>query len=165
MKLSRHILLFLLLSAGAAAQEQFPHELMPTFTQLDSLIFEMSFNRCDHSAMKDLIHEDFEFYHDTGGLETSKAAFIKTIEQNICGNPDMKPIRKLVAGSMQLFPMRNNGELYAVIQSGEHEFYIREPGKALYLTSTAKFTHLWVLENDNWLLKRVLSYNHVTPED
>ena len=159
------LLLLLILSAGAAAQQHSQQELMPTFTQLDSLIFEASFNRCDHSALTSLVHEDFEFYHDVAGLETSKAAFIKTIEQNICSNPDMKPIRKLVAGSMKLFPMYDNGQLYAVIQNGEHEFYMREPGKALYLTSTAKFTHLWMLENGSWMLKRVLSYDHISPEE
>ena len=165
MKCYANSIIFLLISLNIMAQGTASGDMSVTFARLDSMIFEASFNRCDHSVLQDLIHEDFEFYHDTGGLETSKAAFIKTIEQNICSNPDMKPIRKLVAGSMQLFPLYDNGKLYAVIQNGDHEFYIREPGKALYLTSTAKFTHLWVLEEDQWMLKRVLSYDHVVPEE
>jgi CubicO group peptidase (beta-lactamase class C family) len=31
-------------------------------------------------------------------------------------------------------------------------------------TSTAKFTHVWLWENENWLLKEVLSFDHHEPQ-
>ena len=73
---------------------------------------------------------------------------------------DHKPIRKLVPGSMELFSLKKNGLLYGMIQRGTHEFYIKEKGKPLYKTGIAKFTHLWLLEDNAWKLKRVLSFDH-----
>ena len=34
----------------------------------------------------------------------------------------------------------------------------------LYPTSVAKFTHLWLLDGEQWRLKRALSYDHQTPK-
>jgi hypothetical protein len=42
-------------------------------------------------------------------------------------------------------------------------FYIREKGKPDQHTSSARFTHLYLLDNGNWLLKEVLSYDHQVP--
>jgi len=58
----------------------------------------------------------------------------------------------------------NNGQTYGALQSGEHDFYIQEPDKALIKTSIAKFSHLWVLVNGEWKLKRVLSFDHQEPK-
>src|SRR5262249_421878 len=42
-------------------------------------------------------------------------------------------------------------------------FYAQEKGRPEYLTSTAKFTHVWLLENGKWKLSRALSYDHQEP--
>jgi hypothetical protein len=131
---------------------------------LDSLIFVESFNNCNHEHLESIISTSLEFYHDQGGLSDNKGEFIKSIERNICGNPAAKPIRDLVDGTLQVFPLYDQGELYGAVQMGQHEFYIKEPGKELYLTSTAKFTHLWIQEDSRWQLKRVLSYDHQSPQ-
>ena len=130
---------------------------------MDSIIFDAGFNQCNLEAMKNAVHDDFEFYHDQSGFNDSKADFLKGFEQNICSNKDFKPIRKLVQGSLKVFPLKNNGILYGAIQNGDHEFYIKEAGKELYLTSIAKFTHVWELDGGQWKLKRVLSYDHREP--
>ena len=65
--------------------------------------------------------------------------------------------------TLEVFPLYNQGVLYGAIQNGVHEFYIKEANKESRLTSTAKFSHVWLKENDAWLLKRVLSYDHKTP--
>lgn len=130
---------------------------------LDSLLFEKGFNECVLEAFQDQISDDLEFYHDQGGVSTSKAAFLKDVKQNICSSPLKKPIRKLKEETLEVYPLYDAGILYGAIQKGEHEFFIKEPGKDLYLTSTAKFTHVWLLKEDIWLLKRVLSYDHETP--
>ncbi len=131
--------------------------------KLDSLIFDRGFNNCDFSNFEAIINEDFEFYHDQGGLMDDKKLFITSLQENMCSTPDRKPIRKLLKGSLEVHPLHQGDLLYAAIQSGVHEFYIVEPGKEMYKTSTAKFTHLWVKEKGGWTLKRVLSYDHQNP--
>ena len=79
---------------------------------------------------------------------------------NICSSPNKKPIRKLVEGSMEVYPLYNNGELYGAIQNGTHEFYITDPEKELYRTGIAKFTSTWLLIDGNWVLKNALSFDH-----
>lgn len=143
------------------AQVEKSSELFQTMKKMDSIVFERGFNKCMHSEIEQFLSNDLEFYHDQGGITNSKEAFLETLKKNICANLEMKPIRKLTKGSLEVFPLYNNGNLYGAIQKGIHEFYMSEPDKDIYLTSTAKFTHVWVKENDNWKLKRVLSYDHI----
>lgn len=103
--------------------------------------------------------DDLEFYHDTGGQQ-NREEFFDAYDHNICLGTTLKPIRKLIPGTLHVFTLKKNGELYGAIQKGEHEFYIKEPGKELYLTGIARFTHLWMLEEKGWVLTRVLSYDH-----
>lgn len=127
----------------------------------DSMLFNAVFETYDTNAINALISDDFEFYHDQGGIMDTKAGFVLSIS-NI-HQLSYKPTRKLREGSLQVYPLYDNGLLYGAIQSGEHEFYAIEGDKPPYLTSTAKFTHLWILEDVEWRLKRVLSYDHKTP--
>lgn len=126
---------------------------------LDSLLFDVAFNTCDLSPLEDIISEDFEFYHDQGGITGSKNEFIESIKNNICGI-NYQPIRKLVEGTFKVYPLASNGVLYGAIQESVHRFFAREENKPEYFTSIARMTHLWLLENDEWKLKRVLSFDH-----
>lgn len=130
---------------------------------LDSLLFDKGFNECLIKAFENHISEDLEFYHDQSGLSTTKAEFLRDVKQNICSSPEKKPIRRLKEETLEVFPLYDEGILYGAIQKGDHEFFISEPGKDLYLTSSAKFTHVWLLKENKWLLKRVFSYDHKTP--
>jgi hypothetical protein len=154
---------FLFVNTSINAQEENTSNLFRDLTKMDSLLFDAGFNLCNLEAMKNAVHDDFEFYHDQSGFNDSKANFLKIFEQNICGNADFKPIRKLKEGSLKVFPLKNNGILYGAIQNGVHEFYIKEPGKEPYLASVARFSHVWELEGERWKLKRVLSYDHREP--
>jgi hypothetical protein len=129
----------------------------------DSLIFNLGFNNCDTIQFRNLLSDDFEFYHDQNGLLDSKEVFIQNIP-NLC-KMNYKPIRVLIDNSLKVFPLFSNGKMYGAIQTGIHEFYGEENDKPRYLTSTAKFTHVWVIENENWKLKRILSYDHVIPRE
>ena len=100
------------------------------------------------------IHKDLLFFHDQRGIQT-KAGFLDNTKNNICANPNQKPIRKVEENSLDVFPLYNDGKLYGAIQSGIHNFYIRERNKEDIHTSRAKFTHVWLLENGKWLLKEV----------
>ena len=147
------------------AQMESSSELYRTILKLDSTLFVDGFNNCELKKMEHLIATDLEFYHDQAGLSTSKEEFFKAIKENVCGNANKKPIRKLVAESMEVFPLYNNGVLYGAIQNGVHEFYIKEANKELYITGIAKFSHVFIMQDNIWQLKRVLSYDHQSPEE
>ena len=85
--------------------------------------------------------------------------FVKAIKNNICKNPrNMK--RNLDTESLEVFPLKNNGVLYGAIQTGKHTFQEKQQENFTTVGIT-NFTHLWILENNQWKLKRVLSYNHL----
>lgn len=152
---------FLCLSTAASfAQLDSDSEYYKMIMDKDSLLFEQSFNRCETWVLEELISQDFEFYHDQGGITKGKLAFIKSIEQNICNFPGRKSRRELVPGSTQIYPMANNGELYGLLQQGVHKFYFSMNGGPEQKGSVAQFSHLWIKEGDDWKLQRSLSYDH-----
>lgn len=164
--ISKIVIVFAIMATSfynVKAQVKSSSELFKTIKKLDGILFNNGFNKCMLSEMKPYISDDLEFYHDQGGLTTTKKEFFSAISQNICSNKEKKPIRKLVQSSLEVFPLYENGVLYGAIQNGVHEFYIKERNKDLYVTSTAKFTHVWVKDTNNWKLKRVLSYDHQLP--
>ncbi|MFT4697747.1 MAG: hypothetical protein ACI9SJ_000877 [Flavobacteriaceae bacterium] len=130
--------------------------------KMDQLIFEDGFNNCKFDSIKNVMHKDMVFYHDKGGISYEED-FIVSMKQNICATPNKKPIRKLTEQGFDVYPLYNNGVLYGAIQVGIHEFFIKELNKDLYKTNIAKFTHTWVLENELWKLKVILSYDHQEP--
>lgn len=156
------LLIFTLTFVKVSAQIDKKSDLFLTLKQQDSLFFERSFNRCDIEYLTTAIHPDLQFYHDQGGIQT-KEFFLENVKKNICADISKKPIRKVDEQSLEVYPMYNNGVLYGAIQSGIHDFYIREKNKVDLHTNRAKFTHLYLLENGKWLLKEVLSYDHKTP--
>ena len=154
-------LLFVAMASSAPALSKVDEEkrLFLKIQQLDHIIFEESFNQCKTSVLEPIIPDDFEFYHDVAGLQY-RQAFLSAVKKNICSDENKKPIRKLVEDTMEVYPLKDNGKLYGAIQNGTHEFYIKRPGEKPQKTGIAKFTHLWVLEKDQWILKRVLSFDH-----
>lgn len=131
-------------------------ELYKKLKSKDSIIFERTFNKCETEKLDPIISQDFEFYHDVTGKQ-NRAEFIKAIKENICVKPG-NLTRQLVANSLEVFPLKNNEVLYGAIQKGKHTFL--KKGKKIP-EGIADFTHLWILEDNIWKLKRVLSYNHL----
>lgn len=125
----------------------------------DSLLFTIGFNTCDIRQFENLVSENFEFYHDQAGITSTKAAFISGIQNGLC-KLAYKPKRVLADNKMEVFPLEKNGVLYGAIQTGTHYFYAVEANQTEYLTSVAKFTHVWILENGNFKLAKGLSYDH-----
>lgn len=129
----------------------------------DSLMFELSYNQLNTSILEELATDDIEFYHDQGGATYTKEDFINAMKG--LGNLSYKARRELVKGSTEVFPMYKNGELYAAILKGKHRFYAQEPNdKPEYLTSTAKYTVLWILVDGEWKMSRIYSYDHQAPK-
>jgi CubicO group peptidase (beta-lactamase class C family) len=159
--MQKHFILIplLLLTILANAQVGKSSELYKTIKEKDSLLFNIGFNNCDITQFKKLVSDNFEFYHDQGGITNSKSEFIQSIENGLC-RLDYKPKRVLDIKSLEIFPLKKNGVLYGAIETGIHSFYAIEKKQEEYLTSIAKFTHLWILENGNWNLNKGLSYDH-----
>ena len=154
--------LFLLVPFLTKAQSS--DKLFKTLKAQDSLLFDIGFNTCDIEMFERLVSEDFEFYHDQSGITPDKEAFIQNTREGLC-KLDYQPIRKLDEGSLKVFPLMNNGVLYGALQTGSHRFYAKRDGESLVFTSTAVFDHLWLLEDGEWKLKRVISYNHIPADE
>ena len=136
-------------------------ELFKTLKANDSLLFNVGFNTCDISQFETFIADDLEFYHDNSGVSNSKEAFMQSMKNGICSPNNTVTIRRtLVTGSLTVFPLYDNGTLYGAIQKGEHTFNELAKDGSTSQGSLAKFTHLWIKENENWKIKRVLSYDH-----
>ena len=131
--------------------------------KMDSILFEEGFNKCNLTALEKILDSNFEFYHDQNGAQ-NKDVFLKGFRESICENPKGKPIRKLVKGSLVVYPLKNEGQIYGAIQMGIHDFYMADSRKELRFTENAKFIATWLLENGEWKLKRELSYNHNKPK-
>ena len=132
--------------------------------ELDHRLFDLAYNGCDLEAMRDLVSEDLEFYHDVGGVMQGREAFMESFTANICG-PEYHVTRTLVEGTLVNHALHDNGRLYGIVQSGEHLFSIVRPGEEPQLTGHASFTTLWRLEGWQWRMARVLSYDHEAIED
>ncbi len=144
------------MSISIEAQIERSSELYKVLKINDSLIFDASFNTCNLKVLSTLIHEDLEFYHDKSGVIIGRHDFIENTENGLCKSP-YNLRRELVEKTLEVFPLNdNNGKLYGAVQKGTHHFYQDDKR-----TGEAFFTHLWIRENDKWLLKRVLSYNHI----
>jgi CubicO group peptidase (beta-lactamase class C family) len=156
-------LVFLLISLIAPgmsfSQADDSSQLFNVLKARDSLLFNVGFNTCDIQQFEKLVSDNFEFYHDQAGITNSKAAFIAGIKDGLCKLP-YKPQRRLMEHSLEVYPLKKNGLLYGAIQTGVHQFYAVEGDGPPYLTSTAKFTHVWLLESGQWNLSRGLSYDH-----
>ncbi|MFH6956633.1 serine hydrolase [Flavobacterium aquidurense] len=142
------------------SQEEKNSKLYKTIMSRDSLLFNVGFNTCDVSQFENLLSNNFEFYHDKDSIQ-DKALFLKNIRKGLCGSTKTYQARRdLVEGSTEIYPLAKNGVLYGALQIGIHQFFEPVPGQKDKFGSTARFTHLWILENGVWKLRRSLSYDH-----
>ncbi|MBT8258774.1 MAG: nuclear transport factor 2 family protein [Bacteroidia bacterium] len=129
----------------------------------DSMMFELAYNQLNFSILDEIAADDIEFYHDQSGATYNKTDFINGMDG--LTRLDYKARRELNAGTTEVFPLFNNGELYAAILMAEHSFYAKELNdKPEYLTSTAKYTTLWIIQEGEWKMSRIYSYDHQSPK-
>lgn len=159
--MKRQIILFFLiiLSITTFGQVQKTSELYKIIKVKDSLLFNIGFNTCDIRQFENLVSENFKFYHDQTGITNSKTEFISGIKNGLC-KLTYKPKRVLADNKIEVYPLEKNRILYGAIQTGIHNFYAVEENQYEYLTSIAKFTHVWILDNGDFKLSKGLSYNH-----
>lgn len=138
----------------AQADEVADKGLSETVRALDAKLFD-AYNRCDLDTLAAMVSDDLEFYHDVTGLSRGRAPFIAAIKNNICG----KVHRDLVAGTMEVYPLAH----YGAVELGEHVFCDprQTPTCDPKTAGIAKFVTVWRLQNGQWQVTRVISFNHV----
>lgn len=143
---SIQILAVLLGTCSLWAQEAPDSELYKTVLALDDAYFS-AYNTCDMETQARLLCDDLEFYHDQGGLSTSKAEILQSIEANICG----KVTRELVPGSVEVHKIKGFG----AVEMGLHTFHNRmEPDAP---SKPSRFITLWKQEGEAWKMHRIVS--------
>jgi hypothetical protein len=155
------IALFPILLAFSFPRQTATDPLFAEIQSMDSLVFQVAFNRCEVRILEDVLKEDLEFFHDKSGLTNGKQAFIQNFRSGLC-NPKNTWTSRRELVSMDVFPLRKNGVLYGAFQTGIHRFFEKDKAGdgAERAGSTARFSHLWLLENGEWKLARVISYSH-----
>lgn len=121
--------------------------LYKTIVALDSAMFD-AYNNCRMEQLASYYSEDIEFYHDHGGLSTSKTDIIESIRKNICN----KVTRNLVPGTIEVYPIRG----YGAIEMGIHWFYNHQEKNA-QPAQGSKFIVIWKNEGNKWVITRVVS--------
>jgi len=136
---------------------------------VDSELFRAA-NGCDLVKLGSMVDDGLEFYHDEAGLMIGKQLFLNSVKNNTCG----VMIRELVAGSLEVYPIKGFG----AIELGVHRFHhpghekewpgARDLGMTRFLdlgaaewpVGQAKFLHIWRKDQIGWTLVRVVSYAH-----
>jgi hypothetical protein len=135
-------------------------ELEAVIVARDAELFTTVFERCDPAALRSMVTDDFEMYHDKGGVVArSGDAFVAQYAKDCAARaaPDAwRSRRELVKGSLKVDPVPG----YGAMEHGEHVFYERQGDGAEKLAGRALFTQVWALTPSGWRLSRVLSFSH-----
>lgn len=122
-------------------------KLYDTIAMMDSIFF-TAYNTCDINKQATLYSDSLEFYHDQGGLMTSKKEILDATKKNICG----KVTRELVKGSIEVYPIKNFG----AVEIGLHKFHNnQEPSSTI--SKVSKFIIIWHFNNNQWQITKVIS--------
>tara|TARA_R100000935_G_C2832225_1_gene165815 strand:- start:413 stop:895 length:483 start_codon:yes stop_codon:yes gene_type:complete len=122
-------------------------DLYEEIIKMDTKFFD-AYNRCDLELQRSIFAENIEFFHDQGGLMTSKKGIMDATEKNICG----KVTRYLVAGSIEVYPIKDFG----AIEFGEHTFKNNQES-ADTPSQVGKFVIFWEKKNSKWQITKVVS--------
>ena len=144
------ILSSFLKNTAAQTYQYQPHDqkLYDTIVHLDSVFFAY-YNTCDanldkHSAF---YADTLEFYHDNGGLSTSKQQVVEGIRKNVCG----KVTRELIPGSIEVYWIPGFG----AIEMGIHQFRNKEEPNAA--PHPSRFMIFWQYRNQEFKITKVVS--------
>jgi hypothetical protein len=151
---------FLVAAAVASAPMPEGPALRQSIEVMDGRFFELYFLGCDPAALKSMIAEDVEFYHDKGGFVFRNAeAMVSDYEKNCAERkkPDAwRSRRQLVASTLTVDPVPGHG----AIETGEHLFYERKGDGPEKLVGRARFAIVWRWDESGWKLSRALSFGH-----
>ncbi len=156
------IICFCLTQISVSAQVVKNSELYQTIISKDSLLFTVGFNTCDVSQFEKLTSETFEFLHDKDGV-SDKKRFLNDFKKGLCGNPNnYQARRELVKESTKIYALFKERKIYGAMQEGVHHFFEKQTGQPERFGSSARFTNIWLIENNEWKLAKSYSYEHLT---
>lgn len=121
--------------------------LYDTISHYDSMFFN-AYNTCNMELQSEIYADSIEFYHDKGGLMTSKQELLDATKKNICG----KVSRELVKGSMEVYPINQFG----AVEMGLHIFH-NNTEKVDTVSKPDKFIIIWRNQHNKWQISRVIS--------
>ncbi|HVF27111.1 MAG TPA: nuclear transport factor 2 family protein [Pyrinomonadaceae bacterium] len=128
-------------------------ELYDQIASLDAAFFD-AYNTCDLVKVETFFAEDVEFFHEKGGLITTRRSVMEVMKKNLCGDGSNRVRRELVKGSLEVHSINN----YGAVEIGEHRFYLTQKGQKEKLDGIGKFVNLWQKKDGQWRMSRVLSY-------
>jgi Domain of unknown function (DUF4440) len=152
----------MILFALAAAAVTIPegNALIDAIRARDTEFFHVYFDQCKPTQVRAMITDDFEMYHDKGGVVARSAQpfiddYTKSCTEKL--KPDAwRSRRALVAKSLKVYPVPGFG----AVEEGDHDFYERKGDGPEKKAGTAHFVQLWASTPDGWKLSRVFSYAH-----
>ncbi len=118
----------------------------------DSSFFN-AFNTCDTITYKHFLSDNFEFYHDLGGLHYLDEE-MKSMQEMCDRNSHIR--RELIKNTLEVYKLGD----YGALEIGVHNFYHTNPGQSEHLSGTYKFIQVWQKTGNDWKLLRVISYSH-----
>ena len=123
--------------------------LYQTVIRLDSTFFN-AYNTCDIARQAEFYSDSIEFYHDKGGLTTSKQEILDATRKNICG----KVTRELVKGSIEVSPIAG----YGAVEIGMHMFHNNQEKNQI--PHPSRFVIIWQNRDGKWMITRVISLHN-----
>lgn len=120
-------------------------DLHKTIVALDSTFFD-AYNHCDMTKQAAFYSDTIEFFHDKGGLETSKKKILEDTKKYICG----KVTRELVKSSIEVSPIPG----YGAVELGSHQFHNKKENTT---SPPSKFVIVWKNDNGKWTITKVIS--------
>ena len=117
--------------------------------EMDKRFFH-AYNNCDLETQASIYSDSIEFFHDKGGLMTSKELIIEATKKNICG----KVTRELIDGTVEVYPIND----YGAVQIGYHKFFNNQEPDAESIPS--KFIAVWRNNDGNWKMTKVISLHN-----
>lgn len=157
------MLTILSLFAAAATTIALPEgqALTESVRAADDNFFTLYFDaRCHPAEIRAMLADDFEMYHDKGGVVATNAdEFMLDYEKSCAARAPAdawRSRRELVPETLMVDPVPGFG----AIEDGEHRFYERRGDGPERLAGIAHFTQLWVKTDSGWRLKRVFSFAH-----
>lgn len=140
-KLTTTLLLFFCFSSSYSQSS----DLYKTIAGLDSTFFQ-AYNDCDLEKQAEFYSNSIEFFHDKGGLDTSKKKILEDTKKYICG----KVTRELIKGSIEVSPIPG----YGAVELGSHRFHNKKENT---ISDPSKFVIVWKNNEGNWTITKVIS--------
>lgn len=160
MKLWKNAIIIVLIgsfSAGAtfgegiditeSSQEDSARTLSDEILRMDRLLFNTAFNKCRIEIWEKILPDNFEFYDDRTGLNTSKDVERLAFKDRC--SKKMKVTRQLVDTEVHVLGS------FGAVQLGTHDFYV--DGNRV---ERARFIHIWKAIGNDWIINRIVSFDH-----